>query len=373
MTTLYKIDGKFVTWWTAHGNGYTLTPTEVVSRFKLTDPWGADADCSGYLDRHSSNDVYDWELWASAFGDWLSLDRYVQEYGLYPAFCIDTELTNGMSVSPAVYFENGDEVWYLIRDAANDGWIEENDLAARGWYQPAPPLPTVIKYLAYATSDAVSTINVASGSSAQLYSEDSHTAIPYDSSVCYSVYYWRGISSTGGYGCFEAINSSNYLYAKNIINATISGVYFFRYAVCSSSQATVITVYNSSNTAYNAFKYTANGTDYYYVLDGTQADWVVDLSSIGYSLTLKAWFNANKTAKQVTGSWSGVLYGNNGSYAQYDSSKTYSIVSVINSSGSQISVSTSQLSLYQDGSYLGFANNSGTTLYNAVYVEYAVS
>lgn len=55
-------------------------------------------------------------------------------------------------------------------------------------------------------------------------------------------------------------------------------------ATCSSDLASVVPVYGRSNNAYNAFKYTKNNTDYYYVLDGTQTDWTDDLSSIGYSL-----------------------------------------------------------------------------------------
>ena len=85
-------------------------------------------------------------------------------------------------------------------------------------------------------------------------------------------------------GVFEPVDVTGYVGAKNVSNASKA----FRYivvATCSDSTATVITVYDSSNVAYNAFKYTADNTDYYYVLDGVQTDWVSDLSSIGYSET----------------------------------------------------------------------------------------
>lgn len=61
--------------------------------------------------------------------------------------------------------------------------------------------------------------------------------------------------------------------------------YVQRIEICADTDATVITVYDSSNTPYNAFKYTSDGTDYYYVLDGTQTDWTDDLASIGYHVT----------------------------------------------------------------------------------------
>lgn len=56
------------------------------------------------------------------------------------------------------------------------------------------------------------------------------------------------------------------------------------FKVCSSNEADVITVYNSNNEEFSAFKYVKDGTDYYYVLDGVQNEWTEDLSSIGYSL-----------------------------------------------------------------------------------------
>ena len=63
--------------------------------------------------------------------------------------------------------------------------------------------------------------------------------------------------------------------------------------VCSSNLATVITVYNSNNTAYKAFKYTFDGIDYYYILDGVQVNWTDNLSSIGYKLYNLEVFGSN--------------------------------------------------------------------------------
>ena len=110
------------------------------------------------------------------------------------------------------------------------------------------------------------------------------------------------------------------------------------------------------------------------MLDETQIDWTDDLSSIGYSLYAKAWFDSDKSSRIITNNWSGMLYGNDGNYVPYYNTKTYAIHSVINISGSPISVDISQLALSQDGgAYMRFENNSGSTLYNVVYIEYTVS
>lgn len=90
--------------------------------------------------------------------------------------------------------------------------------------------------------------------------------------------------------------------AKNP-NAAAQPFYSAKVATCDSSDATVVTVYNSSNEAFNAFKYTKDNVYYYYVLDGTQADWTDDLESIGYHLPVEpidVFFYLISTADSVT-------------------------------------------------------------------------
>ena len=107
----------------------------------------------------------------------------------------------------------------------------------------------------------------------------------------YAVVYYRDYGSTytarTGITTVNASDygySGNYIYVQNVSGSTLT-VARIKIAVCSSNQATVVTVYNSSNVAYNAFKCTMSGTDYYYVLDGTQTDWTDDLAGIGYHVT----------------------------------------------------------------------------------------
>lgn len=91
---------------------------------------------------------------------------------------------------------------------------------------------------------------------------------------------------------------------------TFSRAYIYS---CYSLDATIIVVYDSNNNAFNAFKYTSNGTDYYYVLDDVQTDWTDDLESIGYYLgpTITLYMRSgNKTIdpnvtnnKGISGGW----------------------------------------------------------------------
>lgn len=157
---------------------------------------------------------------------------------------------------------------------------------------PAPALPTVsirgdfgdYNWFQF-TSSSVSNYSFEEGVITSVYKYATGGEYgDWDSSKCYAVLVYRDTGATyeGRVG-IEPVNRDDNVYMHNISGSTIS-VALVRVAVCSSSSATVVTVYDSSNVAYNAFKYTSDGTDYYYVLDGTQTDWTDDLSSIGYHL-----------------------------------------------------------------------------------------
>jgi hypothetical protein len=146
----------------------------------------------------------------------------------------------------------------------------------------------------------------------QLVFSISKSPAPYDSSKSYGVMivqqYENGAS--GDSTLFSIINYSDTIGVKNISSNAVEA-YAFRIAICSSSQAIIVVVYSSNNTAYNAFKYTLDGVDYYYILDGTQTNWTDDLSSIGYFLypyeeiTLYT-YNGNKNVQpSVTSSYNG--------------------------------------------------------------------
>ena len=105
----------------------------------------------------------------------------------------------------------------------------------------------------------------------------------YDSTKSYTVikcvnYQGETIIRTG----ITVKSNNDKIYMKNESGSSIS-VARVKLAV-SSSDVEVVTVYNASNEAFNAFKYILNNIVYYYVLDQVQVNWTNDLSSINYLL-----------------------------------------------------------------------------------------
>lgn len=105
-----------------------------------------------------------------------------------------------------------------------------------------------------------------------------------DANYAYALYkYSNGSSQKNPCGTFVVDWSNDLLCVKNI-TPNSAPFYSAKVATCDSADTTVITVYSTSNEAFNAFKFNLDGVDYYYVLDETQTDWTDDLSSIGYIL-----------------------------------------------------------------------------------------
>lgn len=196
---------------------------------------------------------------------------------------------------PYWYVVDGDEDW--TDDLQSDGYEEV----------PAVVLPTVTESAGYGTgsityvssSDTTNALDMWDGS-------DFSGKMEYDSTKTRALS--RYSTGSGGLksvsGIFEIAWRSNgsgpyYMCAKNVSDSS-QAFYSTRVAECSSNQATVVTVYNSSNVAYNALKFTASGTDYYYVLDGVQSDWTDDLAGIGYHLQLDIWFALKASQSNAT-------------------------------------------------------------------------
>lgn len=132
----------------------------------------------------------------------------------------------------------------------------------------------------------------------------SYIAAVYDSSVVYAIVRaaktpWAVVARAG----LPVENVGGAIGVRNQTGASIT-VYQAEYAYCDNLSATVVPVYDANNAAYNAFKYTLNDTDYYYVLDGTQTDWTDDLAGVGYSLTLPGsidiWFALRSSQSSTT-------------------------------------------------------------------------
>lgn len=177
------------------------------------------------------------------------------------------------------YFLSSVPYWYII-DGIQTDWI--NDLASIGYSEVQPVVLPEVTLMGRLTN---SWGTLSAGQTETLRDSNGDT-VPYDTTACYACkdYYGSGGEGPGtNRDLLSIINVNSIL--KVTASAYVSYVYFVYVQKCSSNLATVVPVYNSSNVVYNAFKFTASGTDYYYVLDGTQDDWVSDLSSIGYSLS----------------------------------------------------------------------------------------
>ena len=197
------------------------------------------------------------------------------------------------------------------------------------------------------------------------------TPFSYDQTKVYSI----ATGDDGGnvsYSGFVCSNQNGLVYATNNTSASIR-VFGYTVYECLSNQATVVTVYDSSNVAYNAFKYTVNGTDYYYVLDDTQTDWTDDLASIGYYLPLIGYTSADKNPVSLS-PWSITpLYDNNGVRVSADGITTVKIIKYYVSSSDEVGNSNKGAVAWQirNGYIVVY---SGSNSYVTVQrIEYTVS
>lgn len=253
--------------------------------------------------------------------------------------------------------------WYVVD--GDEDWTD--DLQADGYEEvPAVVLPTVSLGGDFSTNNILETSTgtaesiAPSGYSSNLR-QNSYTYPDYDTSKCYAMVWWQAVLGTlAGRTEFSIVNSSGKMQAQNNTSSTIS---FLRtkVAVCSDSTATVVSVYDTNNVAYNSFKFTASGTDYYYVLDETQTDWTDDLSSIGYSELITSYFRPDKESKTLQ-SYND-LYDDNGNKIAYQVGKTYTL---------QTLIGTGNYLLNANG-WLQFHYYSSGTSVSAKYVKYTVS
>lgn len=185
----------------------------------------------------------------------------------------------------AFVFDMSGTPYYYVLDGVQTDWTD--DLANIGYTKTVP----VSKAGDYGSSNLLTATTSASsrtlsaGSTGAPYISGTTGNGTYKYSRSYATYY--GYETNGGnkidptrLGWLKGSGVST-LYWKNI-SASSLRISWAVVALCSNPCADVVPVYNSSLVAYNAFKYTENGTDYYYVLDETQTDWTDDLSSIGY-------------------------------------------------------------------------------------------
>lgn len=247
-----------------------------------------------------------------------------------------------MALAPLLYnitFDSQTRILYFLDK-------EGHEIYHCGIPSPAPALPTVSSesWVNFTARMEDRYKDISANEQIDVHVGASFDTVPYDSSLIYAIskiYYNTVII---GHGELQCVDNSGVLAVKNISSSTIRSD-GGNYQTCDSTDATVITVYDSSNNPYNAFKYTSDGTDYYYVLDGTQTDWTDDLSSIGYHVLSVAYLDIqDKFVNWNTWVW---LFENNSAsrYVSFDSNKSYIFDSAYTLNGNKVNL-TSQYDNY---------------------------
>lgn len=318
----------------------------------------------------------------TASGGSLSKDTTTDRYDMYNTWAGNITvhaLYGGLVKCNAFKFTLNNTPYYYVIDGTHNTWTD--DLSAWGYseVQPVAVLPTVSvtgdfgtnNWLFCTAGGEVRSIEPNSSEALFYASGSGYVNVLYEQSCSYSVLKWyfgTGSSDIGTNGSLSIVNSGNYIAAKNDTSSAIN-LYALRCAVCSSSQATVVLAYNSSNVAYNAFKYTANNTDYYYVLDGTQTDWTDDLSSIGYSLTPAPSYSeetyyywAKDWTSVSAGSWV-QLYIDGNTPISADSLDKYELIRWYSSSSDSTGSTASMSLIITSTQRLAIENTSSGTLY----------
>ena len=288
MTTYYKINGTYVSWQEAYNSGYTQEPSNSISyKSAASATWGDSAGTGMLLG--DTTDPIAALFFLEGESGWHSMDEMASDYSVYPSDAEDVQMhnTNTGTNSDGVKLESDGVYYYLIANDLSLGWVVEDDLSDYGWEegQPVPTLPTVSNFGFIMHNNPV-TIN-AGNTNSDFYVGTTGQPATYDSGKLYGTI--SALDSIGGNKVNQTyislVNDNGEIAVKNVSQASIT-IEVVTISECSSNQATVVTVYNSQNNPYNAFQYTLDGTDYYYVLDGVQTDWTDDLSSIGYHLPI---------------------------------------------------------------------------------------
>ena len=290
---------------------------------------------------------------------------------------IEVQVYNSSNTAYNAFKYSLDNVdYYYVLDGVQTEWT--NDLASIGYsLTPSVVLPTVSQsgnfgeynWLATSINDVES---ISANSNTTNLGYNASTIFPnYDDTKSYGIVQWQVTGGeTAGRVEFSIVNASGKFQAHNNTDSALS-FYQAKVAACSSNQATVITVYNLSNVAYNAFKYTANNTDYYYVLDGTQTDWTDDLSSIGYHLISIAYLGAGNTNVQWNG-WTWLYLNQNGSQSvPFSADMSYTFDSAYLGDGTRVNLTSHTITMGRPNAsytHLGLLDTySGFTAYKIYY------
>lgn len=209
------------------------------------------------------------------------------EQSPFPVVCIDEGTRTPESIAPDASFDTElpyyDSKLYIIttddgQDETLYGWEAEEGI-------PVVALPAVTEagYVSIYPNHSNFYPDVVNEGRVWDYSSSQWVESSYDSTKTYAAVDWSAENSQSGFYGIQISEYNGHLGLKNVLSKIIERYIESKYAVCDSASASVVAVYGNG-VIYNAFKYTANNTDYYYVLDGTQTNWTDNLSGLGYVL-----------------------------------------------------------------------------------------
>lgn len=228
----------------------------------------------------------------SASGGLLSKNTISIRYDMYNVWNNSITIHAQYSVQNHVkynafkYLLSSVPYWYVI-DGIQTDWTD--DLSSIGYSEVVPFPKVTFRNGVIGTISAQGTQTVPDGSSVYhyIYSDGAYHLTEVDAGVVLAVQRVTDSSAQNAiyHGFTAERTQEGYIRITNNTGTTYTNMYGTLVSVCSSNQATVVHVYDkATGVAYNAFKYTLEGTDYYYILDGTQSDWVDDIDSLGFAL-----------------------------------------------------------------------------------------
>lgn len=292
MTTLYKINGEFMTQSEAREHGYTLSPTITINYKSSESATFGQSAGSGLL-QGSLDNMINGAFYAGVY-EWYGIDNLARAAKKYPATAETVEMKkiSDSSISAGAKLLSNDVNYYLIANDLTLGWVAEDDLETNGWRdnsQPVTTLPTVTTSGDFGNNNRTSVTDGYVNLRASKKLKYSSNYIQYDDNVTYAcVKYTQSTTFAGRVRFVIWKDSDGEISAANTgagigtTTGTSTSVTYIYLAVCHSPNVTIVVVLDSSNNKYNAFKFNLNGVDYYYVLDEVQTDWVTDITTIGY-------------------------------------------------------------------------------------------
>lgn len=380
MTTYYKINGTYVSWQEAYNSGYTQEPSNSISyKSAASATWG-DSAGNGLMQGDLSNPMSGLYFVEGELG-WVNIENLSLVQKLYPSTAEDVVMhnTNTGNDSAGVKIESNGDYYYLISGDLSHGWIVEGDLDEFDWEEKgAVTLPTIDfvgkTTVSNSSPSSATSITMVANEIVSVYVNGSMT--DYDLSKIYAVSEWRLYNNykvaNVGFGATD--NSSGKLSVVNETGSTQSNLFYFSIYSCSSTDATIITVLDSSDVEYYAFKFNLDGVDYYYVLDEIQTDWTSDLSSIGYHLPLPLptvsivndfdaynWLEPQNGIVVTVNAGDNVqLYTRSSERAIYDLNKSYAILQW--QVTQQVTEGRTEFSILNDSGNVSAKNVSGSAL-----------